>query len=112
MAKLRALLPSLPRDAWIVLGGGFASALGTGLMLPFFLVYLHLVRGIDLGLAGVALSTVAFAGLAGNPLGGWLSDRLGARTALVIGLLVAAAGALTLVVVRETGHALPSRRTC
>jgi MFS family permease len=106
VAKLRALLPDLPREAWIVLAGGFASAAGSGLTLPFFLVYLHLVRGIDLGLAGVALSTVAFAGLAGNPVGGWLSDRLGARTALVIGLLVAAAGALTLVVVRETWHAL------
>ncbi|HYT51777.1 MAG TPA: MFS transporter [Gaiellaceae bacterium] len=106
MSKLRALIPDLPREAWLVLGGGFASALGSGLTLPFFLVYLHLVRGIDLELAGVALSTVALAGLVGNPLGGWLSDRVGARSALVAGLLVNAAGALSLVFVRETWQAL------
>jgi MFS family permease len=106
VAKLRALVPRLPGEAWAVLGGGFASALGSGLTLPFLLVYLHRVRGLDLELAAVALSTVAFAGLLGNPLGGWLSDRVGARRALVAGLLVAAAGALSLVLVRETWHAL------
>jgi MFS family permease len=87
------LLPDLPRAAWVLLGGDSLSALGTGLTLPFLLVYLHQVRGIEIGLAGLAVATIAVAGLAGNPVGGSLSDRFGPRNALIFGLLIAAAGA-------------------
>jgi hypothetical protein len=48
----------------VVLAGDTMSAVGSGLTLPFFLVYLSRVRDIDLAVAGLALSTVALAGLA------------------------------------------------
>jgi MFS family permease len=105
VTRVMRLVPDLPREAWVLLGGDSLSALGTGLTLPFLLVYLHQVRGIDLELAGLALSTVALAGLAGNPVGGSLSDRLGARNTLIFGLLVASAGAATIALVRETWQA-------
>ncbi len=100
-----ALVPRLPREAWILLGGDALSAVGSGLTLPFFLVYLNRVRGIDLGLAGLALSTIALAGLLGNPVGGSLSDRVGARRTLVFGLLVATAGALSVAFVHQVWQA-------
>ena len=89
---MRRLVPELPRVAWIVVGGVFLSALGSGMTLPFFVVYLHRVRGIDLGLAGLALAAVALASFAGNVAAGALADGFGARLTLVIGLVVAAAG--------------------
>jgi MFS family permease len=101
----RPWVPRLPRDAWVVLAGDTLSAIGSGLTLPFFLVYLSQVRDIDLAVAGLALSTVALAGFAGNPLGGWLSDRVGAKQALVCGLFVAAVGAFSVTLVRESWHA-------
>lgn len=96
MAGISQLVTRLPRGAWIVLGGDALSALGSGLTLPFLFVYLHQVRGLGAGLAGLALSTVALAGLAGNPLGGTLSDRVGPRAALAAGLIAAAAGSVAL----------------
>lgn len=105
MGRVRALVPDLPRAAWVLLGGDALSALGSGLTLPFLLVYLHEIRGIGLATAGLALATIAAAGLAGNPVGGWLADRIGARSALVLGLAVAAAGALAVALVREPWHA-------
>ena len=63
--------------------------------MPFMLVYLTQVRGIDMTVAGLVLSTVALASFIGNPLGGWLSDHLGPRTVLLSGLLCAGAGAAT-----------------
>jgi MFS family permease len=104
MRAARGLVPELPRQAWVLLGGVGLSALGSGLTLPFLLVYLNQVRGIDLELAALALSTVAFAGLVGNPLGGWLADRVGARNAVAGGLVVAAAGAFSVALVREPWH--------
>jgi MFS family permease len=105
MIRLARLVPDLPREAWVLLGGDSLSAIGTGLTLPFLLVYLHQVRGIDIGLAGLVVATVAVAGLAGNPVGGSLSDRIGPRDALIFGLLVAAAGAGSMALVREVWQA-------
>ncbi|MFE0193588.1 MFS transporter [Streptomyces sp. NPDC058989] len=93
---MRALIPALPRSAWTVLAADTFSAVGTGLTLPFLIVYLHTVHGFALGPVGLVAATVALAGLAGNPLGGWLADRAGPRTALITGLVIAAAGALAL----------------
>jgi MFS family permease len=105
MRAARSLVPELPRQAWVLLGGVALSALGSGLTLPFLLVYLDHVRGMDVAVAALAVSTIALAGLAGNPLGGWLADRLGARDAVAAGLVLAAAGAFGLALVREPWHA-------
>lgn len=104
-ALSRRLVPPLPRTAWLVLGGDALSAVGSGLTLPFLLVYLSRIRGIEVELAGLALATVALAGFAGNPLGGWLSDRIGPRRTLIGGLLVAAAGAFSVTLVQAPWQA-------
>jgi MFS family permease len=106
MRGTRGLLPDLPRAAWLVLGGDALVAVGSGLTSPFLVVYLHEARGLGLALAGLALAVIAGAGLAGNPFGGWLSDRVGAREALVVGLVIAAAGSLALALVRAPWQAL------
>jgi MFS family permease len=90
---LKQLVPDLPRRAWIVLGGDMVAAIGSGMTMPFFIVYLHRVRGISLPAAGFALATIAIASFAGNLIGGSLSDRIGSRRTLMIGLLTGAAGA-------------------
>ena len=90
------MLPNLPRGAWMVLGADALSAVGTGLTLPFLVVYLHGVRGLSLPLAGGAVAVLAVASAVGNPAGGLLADRVGARRTLIAGLLIAAAGALAI----------------
>ena len=87
-----------------MLGGDLLSAVGSGLVLPFFLVYLSRARGIDIQVAGLAVATIALAGFVGNPVGGWLADRIGPKRALVAGLAVSAAGALSVTLVRQPWH--------
>jgi MFS family permease len=99
------LAPALPRPAWVVLGGDALSAVGTGLSLPFLLVYLSQVRHLDLSVAGLAAAMIPLASFAGNPLGGWLADRAGPRNAVVAGLVVAAAGSVSVALVGEVWHA-------
>ena len=53
-AYLRSLNPNLPRDVWVLQVGGLTNAYGNGIVLPFLIIYLHNVRGIPLGLAGLA----------------------------------------------------------
>jgi MFS family permease len=77
----------------VVLGADTLSAVGTGMTLPFLVVYLHRGHGFSFPLAGLAVALVAAASFAGNPVGGWLADRCGARNALATGLAVAALAA-------------------
>jgi MFS family permease len=105
------LIPRLPRAAWVVLAGDALSAIGSGMTLPFLLVYLHAVLNLSLSAAGLAVATVALASFAGNPLGGWLADRFGPRAALVAGLATGAAGAIALVLVAEPWHAFAATAT-
>ncbi|MGI8633466.1 MAG: MFS transporter [Solirubrobacterales bacterium] len=102
MDRIRELVPELPRQAWAVLGGHTVSAVGSGLTLPFLLVYLNSVRGITLATAGLAVSTVALGSLFGNFGGGWLVDRIGARSAVIVGLVLSAGGTASLALVDST----------
>jgi len=89
----RGLVPRLSRSAWVVLGADTLSAVGTGMTLPFLVVYLHRMHGFSFPLAGLAVALVAAASFGGNPVGGWLADRFGPRNALATGLAVAALAA-------------------
>jgi len=94
------LIPALPRPAWVVLGGDFTSAIGSGLTLPFLFIYAHQVRHLSDTAAGLVVATIAVASLAGNPLGGALADRWTPRRALMAGLAAAAAGSAALALAR------------
>jgi MFS family permease len=105
------LVPSLRGRAWIVLGGDMLSAIGSGMTMPFFVVYLNRVRGIDLRLAGLALAIAAIASFGGNVAGGSLADRFGPRRALMVGLLLGAGGASWFAFVRSAPEAFAAAAT-
>ena len=78
-----SLNPRLPRDVYVLQAGGLLNAFGNGVVLPFLIIYLHNVRGISLGLAGLAAATQSATALASGFLGGTLSDRIGPKRVLV-----------------------------
>ena len=91
-AYLRSLNPHLPRDVWILQAGGLANMFGNGVIGPFLIIYLHNVRGISLGIAGLIVASNAAAALCSGFVGGALSDRIGPRAVLSGALLVMAVG--------------------
>ena len=76
-AYLRSLNPQLPRDVWILQAGGLANMFGNGVIGPFLIIYLHNVRGLSLGIAGLVVATGSLAAFASGFVGGALADRLG-----------------------------------
>jgi MFS family permease len=91
-AYLRSLNPDLPRDVWILQAGGLANMFGNGVIGPFLIIYLHNVRGISLGVAGLIVAANAAAALCSGFVGGALSDRIGPRAVLSGALVVMAVG--------------------
>lgn len=74
------------------------SSLGTGLTLPFLIVYLHSIRHVSLPVAGLLVAVSAVVGMAATAAGGPLGDRIGLGRMLVLGLSVQAVGTALLAI--------------
>jgi MFS family permease len=104
-AYLRSLDPRLPREVWILQAGGLANMFGNGVVVPFLIIYLHNVRGISLGVAGLVAASNAFAALISAFVGGALADRIGPRAVLTGSLVVMAVAFALFPLVRAPWHA-------
>ena len=82
----------LPRRVLVLQVGDALSDFGTGLILPFEIIYLHAVRGFSTATAGLVLATVmGTAALVTLPSGALL-DRFSAKRILIAGNVVNALG--------------------
>jgi MFS family permease len=104
-AYLRSLNPRLPRDVWILQAGGLANMFGNGVIGPFLIIYLHNVRGISLGIAGLVVASNSAAGLVSGFVGGALSDRLGPRRVLSGSLILMAVAFALFPLIRDPWEA-------
>jgi predicted MFS family arabinose efflux permease len=104
-AYLRSIDPRLPRSVWTMEAGGLVNAFGNGITFPFLVIYLHNVRGISLGTAGLVLATNGAMSFFVSPLAGTLSDRIGGRLTLGGALVLMAIGYGSFPLVREPWHA-------
>lgn len=87
--------PRLSGKTRLFLAGNFLSMLGTGLVLPFMIIYLHQARGIALAVVGALLAAGAAVGVIVAIVCGALMDRVGARPVLgtiLLGQVVAEVG--------------------
>src|SRR5438477_10932815 len=78
---------------------------GNGVIGPFLVSYLHNVRGISLGVAGLIVASNAAAALCSGFVGGALSDRLGPRAVLSGALVVMATAFALFPLIRTPWHA-------
>jgi len=83
---VKSFWEALPTEGRWLLCTVAIQTLGRGVTLPFTVIYLHEVRGFDLGLSGTLMSLIAVAGLLVTAPGGTLTDRFGARALLLFGL--------------------------
>jgi len=102
---VRSLNPQLPRSVWLLQAGGLANMFGNGVVVPFLIIYLHNVRGISLGLAGLIAATNGLAALVSGPIAGSLADRIGARTTLVAALVIMCGAFALFPLITQAWHA-------
>jgi len=88
----------LPREGRFLLSIVVLEFIGTGLVLPFNVVYLHEVRGFPLSDVGLLLGVPALVGLLAVGPGGAAIDRIGARVVQLGTLTMLVAANLVLAV--------------
>lgn len=86
----------LPREGKLLLSVVVFEFLGTGLVLPFHVVYLHEVRGFALSDVGLLLGLPPLVGFLVVGPGGSAIDRLGARVILLWSLVLLVVGDVVL----------------
>ncbi|MHC9045894.1 MFS transporter [Microbacterium saperdae] len=89
---MRTFWSALPTEGRWLLSTVAIQTLGRGMTLPFTIIYLHEVRGFELGIAGALMSLIAITGLIVTGPGGTLIDRYGAHRVLIVGLLAMIVG--------------------
>ena len=86
----------LPREGKLLLSVVVFEFIGTGLVLPFHVVYLHEVRGFALGHVGLLLGLPPLVGFLVVGPGGSAIDRFGARRILMGALVLQVISNVTL----------------
>lgn len=87
LAALRELV-AVARRVGSVVGLSIVFQVGFAAFLAFLSIYLVDSRGLDIAAAAALFALPQAAGLVGAPFGGWLSDRIGRRAVIAIGLAV------------------------
>lgn len=81
--------------------GNMINAIGMGLTMTLFLVYLKTIRGFSGGFSGLVLSYSALFAMVINPLVGILIDKYGGRIVLIFGLFIKSIGVFALAFVES-----------
>ena len=82
----------LPMQLRMMMTGITISAIGNGMVMPFFFIYMTNVRGINTATAGLILGWGGLTSLLAAPLVGTGIDRFGPRKILAISLVISAVG--------------------
>jgi len=81
----------LPREGKLMLSVVGFQFVGRGLVLPFWVVYLHEMRGFDLDTVGLLLAVYPLGGFLASVPTGPAIDRYGARKVQIVTLLISIA---------------------
>jgi MFS family permease len=101
--RVRLTIADFPREFWILFGGTLVNAAGSGLVFPFFTLYVRQRFGIPMVTIGAAMSVMAGAGVASGAMGGALADRFGRKKLMVGGLTLGATALFSMGLVDSVG---------
>ncbi len=76
----------------VLQAGSAVNYFGTGVVVPFEIIYLHQARGFSTALAGLVLAAITGMAAIITPLSGTLLDRFRAKPVIIIGNLASALG--------------------
>lgn len=94
--RLSKLYHEFPQKFWIIVLTFFIDSIGGTLLFPFFSLYITGKFNVGMTQAGMVLATFSIFGIAGNMIGGALTDRFGRRKLILFGLVFSALSTLSL----------------
>jgi len=99
--KVNSIYREYPQQFWVIVGSNFIDRIGGSLIFPFFALYI--TQKFDVGMTEVGLLFALFSvtDMIGNMIGGALTDFLGRKTMIILGLIISALTSLGMGLVNQ-----------
>ncbi len=101
MKKAGSIYHEYPKQFWIVVGSNFVDRIGGSLIFPFFALYITKKFQVGMTEVGLLFALFSVADMFGNMIGGALTDYLGRKGMIIMGLIVSAVTSLTMGLVQQ-----------
>ncbi|MEE8356323.1 MAG: MFS transporter [Anaerolineales bacterium] len=90
-----------PRQFWIIVGSNFIDRVGGGMIFPFFALYITKQFQVGLTEVGLLFALFSISDMFGNMIGGALTDFLGRKSMIIMGLIISALTSLAMGMVQQ-----------
>lgn len=94
--KLKHTYHEFPQKFWVLILASFIDSLGSGLLFPFYALYVTEQFKVGMIEVGFLFSSLSAGGIVGSILGGSLSDKYGRKLVLLFGLIFSGLGSLAM----------------
>jgi MFS family permease len=99
--KIDSVYKEYPRQFWIIVGSNFIDHVGGALIFPFFALYITKKFGVGMTEVGLLFAVFSITDMLGNMIGGALTDYLGRKNMIIMGLVISALTSLGMGLVNQ-----------
>ncbi|MBT7783660.1 MAG: MFS transporter, partial [Anaerolineae bacterium] len=88
--RAKTVYNEYPKQFWVVVGASFVDHLGGALLFTFFSLYVTQHFGVGMTEVGILFAIFSISEFFGSMFGGALTDQIGRKKVIIIGLIVSA----------------------
>lgn len=92
--KINTIYREYPRQFWVIVGSNFIDRAGAALIFPFFALYITQKFQVGMTEVGLLFAMFSVTDMLGNMIGGALTDYLGRKKMIILGLIISAFSSL------------------
>ena len=101
MKRVSTIYQEYPKQFWVIVGSNFIDHVGGALIFPFFALYITMKFQVGMTEVGLLFALFSVTDMIGNMIGGALTDFLGRKTMIILGLIISALTSLGMGFVQE-----------
>jgi len=101
MKRVNSIYREYPKQFWVIVGSNFIDHVGGALIFPFFALYITMKFQVGMTEVGLLFALFSVTDMIGNMIGGALTDFLGRKTMIIMGLIISAMTSLGMGLVQE-----------
>ncbi len=101
MKRVNSIYREYPKQFWVIVGSNFIDHVGGALIFPFFALYITMKFQVGMTEVGLLFALFSVTDMIGNMIGGALTDFLGRKTMIIMGLVISAMTSLGMGFVQE-----------
>jgi len=90
MKRVNSIYREYPKQFWVIVGSNFIDHVGGALIFPFFALYITMKFDVGMTEVGLLFALFSVTDMIGNMIGGALTDFLGRKTMIILGLIISA----------------------